>query len=91
VQTRVASRGLAGPVVGRTTQAGSALWPGRDRPSTHCVRGPSSILAQEPFRIRKFLFYFSFGFKLDSNFTILYLNIQSSKNYEISSVGFIIS
>jgi hypothetical protein len=38
----------------------------------------------------KFLFYFSFGFKLNSNFKILYLNIQSSKNYEISSIGFII-
>jgi hypothetical protein len=41
-------------------------------------------------KLQKFLFYFSFGFKLISNFKILYLNIQSSKNYEISSVGFII-
>jgi hypothetical protein len=38
----------------------------------------------------KFLFYFHFSFKLNSNFKNLYLNIQSSKNYEISSVGFII-
>jgi hypothetical protein len=29
-------------------------------------------------------------FKLNSNFKNLYLNIQSFKNYEISSVGFII-
>jgi hypothetical protein len=63
---------------------------GRDRPSAHCAHRPSSVSAQESFRIRNFLFYFSFGFKLNSNFGNLYLNIQSSKNYEISSVGFII-
>jgi hypothetical protein len=38
----------------------------------------------------KFLFLFFIQFPLNSNFKILYLNIQSSKNYETSSVGFII-
>jgi hypothetical protein len=33
---------------------------------------------------------FSFGFNLNLNFEKLYLNIQSSKNYETSSVGFVI-
>jgi hypothetical protein len=78
------------PVVGRAAQACSALWPFRGRPSACCARGPSSVLAQKPFKNKKFLFYFSFGFKLNSNFKNLYLIIQSSKNYEISSVGFII-
>jgi hypothetical protein len=39
---------------------------------------------------KKILFYFSFFFKLNSNFKFFYLNIQSCKNYETSSVGFII-
>jgi hypothetical protein len=38
----------------------------------------------------KSLFYFHFSFKLNLNFKNLYLNIQGSQNYEISSVGFII-
>jgi hypothetical protein len=45
---------------------------------------PSSRL-----KLKKY-FLFLFGFKLNSNFRNLYLNIQSPKNYEISSVGFII-
>jgi hypothetical protein len=80
----------ARPVVGRATQAYSALWPGCDRPSMHCACGPSSVSAQKPFKNKKFIFYFLFGFKLNSYFKKLYLNIQSSKNDEISSVGFII-
>jgi hypothetical protein len=56
----------------------------------HCALGLSSVLAQKPFKNFKFISYFHFGFKLNSNFKILYLNIQSSKNYEISSIGFII-
>jgi hypothetical protein len=39
---------------------------------------------------KNFSFLFSFSFNLNSNFENLYLNIQSSKNYDISSVGFII-
>jgi hypothetical protein len=38
----------------------------------------------------KFPFLFFIQFLRNSNFTNLYLNIQSSKNYESSSVGFII-
>jgi hypothetical protein len=57
---------------------------GRCRPGP---RADFSLVARE---FKKFIFYFSFGFKLNSNFKILYLNIQNSKNYEISSVGFII-
>jgi hypothetical protein len=76
--------------VARASQAGSVLWPSRGRPNVRCVHGPSSVLAQKPFKIKKILFYFSFDFKLNSNFKNLYLNIQSSKNYEINSVGFII-
>jgi hypothetical protein len=38
----------------------------------------------------KFPFLFFIQFPLNSNFKNLYLNIQSSKNYEISFVGFII-
>jgi hypothetical protein len=55
---------------------------GRSRPGPHADFGP---VARE---FKKFIFYFSFGFKLNSNFKNLYLNIRSSKNYEISSVGF---
>jgi hypothetical protein len=44
---------------------------------------------QCPVKIRKIYFLFPSGFSLNSNFRNLYLNIQSSKNYEISSVGFI--
>jgi hypothetical protein len=52
--------------------------------------GPMPISARWPGNSKKILFYFSFGFKLNSNFKNLYLNIQSSKNYEISYVKFII-
>jgi hypothetical protein len=38
----------------------------------------------------KILFYSFIQFQLNSNFKKLYLNIQSSKNYEISSFRFII-
>jgi hypothetical protein len=38
----------------------------------------------------KFPFLFFIRFPLNSNFKNLYLNIQSSKNYETSFVGFII-
>jgi hypothetical protein len=39
------------------------------------VLGPVPILARWPGNFKKFLFYFSFGFKLNSNFKNLYLNI----------------
>jgi hypothetical protein len=65
----------ARPVVGQAAQVCSALWLGRDRPSVRCAHGPSSVLAQKPFKNKKFLFYFLFGFKLNSNFKNLYLNI----------------
>jgi hypothetical protein len=41
---------LARPVVGRATQAYSALWSGRGRPSARCAHGASSISVQEPFK-----------------------------------------
>jgi hypothetical protein len=51
--------------------------------------GPVLISTRGPRILKKNHFLFSFGFKLNSNFKNLYLNIKSSKNYEISSVGFI--
>jgi hypothetical protein len=78
------------PVLGRAALACLALWSGHSRPSARCAHGPSSVSAQNPFKNKKLLFYFSFGFKLNSNFKNLYRNIQRSKNYETSSVGFII-
>jgi hypothetical protein len=51
--------------------------------------GPVSISASGP-GILKNHFLFSFGLKLNLNFKNLFLNMQSSKNYEICSVGFII-
>jgi hypothetical protein len=46
--------------------------------------GPEAI-----FRLKiPFLFFYSV--QLISNIKNLYLNLQSSKNYEISSIGFII-
>jgi hypothetical protein len=50
--------------VGCASQASSALWPGRGKPSVGCARGPSSVSAQKPVKIKKIIFYFSFGFKL---------------------------
>jgi hypothetical protein len=91
-----AARGLglrpwpARPVVGHAAQACSALWPSRSRSSVRCAHGTSLVSAQKSFKNKQFLCYFSFNFKLNSNFKILYLNMQSSKNYKISSVGFII-
>jgi hypothetical protein len=38
------------PVVGRAAQAYLTLWPGYGRPSVHCARGLSSVLAQKPFK-----------------------------------------
>jgi hypothetical protein len=61
--------------------------PGREG---RCHRGPCANFGLVAWKFKKILFYFSFGFKLNSNFKKLYLNIQSSKNYEISVVGFII-
>jgi hypothetical protein len=56
----------------------------------HCRPGPHADFGPVDRELKKILFYFLFGFKLNSNFKILYLNIQSSKNYEISSIGVII-
>jgi hypothetical protein len=89
-----AGRGLrpAKPVVGHAAQLVQhcgLVAVGRAR-AVRIARRLSSISAQKPFKKLKIHFYFSFGFKLNSNFKILYLNIQSFKNYEISSVGFII-
>jgi hypothetical protein len=55
-----------------------------------CRPGPRADFSPVTREFKKILFYFSFGFKLNSNFKNLYPNIQSSKSYEISSVGFII-
>jgi hypothetical protein len=55
-----------------------------------CQPGPCADFGLVARIFKNFHFYFSFSFKLNSNFKNLYLNIQSSKNYEISSVGFII-
>jgi hypothetical protein len=52
--------------------------------------GPRSGFGPVAGLIRKIHFLFYFGFSLNSNFENLYLNIQSSKNYEISSIGFVI-
>jgi hypothetical protein len=43
--------------------------------------GTVPILARWLGNSKKFIFYFLLGFKLNSNFKKLYLNIQSSKNY----------
>jgi hypothetical protein len=60
----------------RASQASSALWPGRGKPSVRCARGPSSVSAQKPVKIKKkFIFYFSFGFKL-KKFVSKYLELQ---------------
>jgi hypothetical protein len=80
----------------------SAMWATPARPVWRCGQaavgraytvhagrarlGPRSHL----FFFKKIIFYFSFGFNLNSNLKNLYLNIQSTKKYEISSVGFII-
>jgi hypothetical protein len=50
--------------------------------AAHLGFGPVPVLKL------KIHFLFSFGSNLNSNIEKLYLNIQSSKNYEISSVGF---
>jgi hypothetical protein len=55
-----------------------------------CKPGREGRCRPGPGNSKKILFYFLFGFKLNSNFKKIYLNIQSSKNYEINSVGFII-
>jgi hypothetical protein len=71
-------------------QAGSVLWPGRGRPSTHCACGPRAWVSAQWLSLnRKFIFIFHsvlFNFKFENP----YLNIHSSKNYETSSVGFVI-
>jgi hypothetical protein len=51
---------------------------------------PIQILEDGPLISEVVLSQFPSGFSLNSNFKKLYLNIQTSKNYEISSVGFII-
>jgi hypothetical protein len=45
-QTQAASCGPARPVVGRTAQAGLALWPGYGWPNARCAHGPGSVSAQ---------------------------------------------
>jgi hypothetical protein len=49
-------------------QACSTLLSGHKRPNVCYARGLSSVLVQYPFEIRNSLFYFSFSFKLNSNF-----------------------
>jgi hypothetical protein len=55
-----------------------------------CRLGPHADFGPVAREFKKFLFYFLLSFKLNPNFKKLYLNIQSSKIYEISYVGFII-
>jgi hypothetical protein len=56
----------------RVSQASSALWPGRGKPSVRCARGPSSVSAQKPVKIKKNSFSI---FHSVSNIKNLYLNI----------------
>jgi hypothetical protein len=88
-QTRAASYSRPGQfwaAIPRPARRGGQAAAGRVR----AVRvGRAWFRPKSSLKIKKFLFYFSFGFKLNSNFKILYLNIQSSKNYETSSIGFI--
>jgi hypothetical protein len=81
------ARGLRKQTTGPRRAGHVSREPGREgccRPEPRADFGP---VARE---LKKFIFYFSFGFKLNSNFKNLCLKIQSSKNYEISSIGFII-
>jgi hypothetical protein len=61
--------------------------PGREG---RCRPGPRANFGPVAWEFKKFVFYFSFDFKLNSNFKNVYLNIRSSKNYEIGSAGFLI-
>jgi hypothetical protein len=89
-----AAPGLASLACGLREQAASPHWidralcepghEGRCRPRPHADFVP---VARE---FKKFIFYFLFSFKLNSNFKNLYLNIQSFKTYEINFIGFII-
>jgi hypothetical protein len=59
------------------------LWPGHNRPNAHCVCGPAARVSARGQFSNKNLFLFYFEFISDSNFKNSYLDIQSSKNYEI--------
>jgi hypothetical protein len=103
VRSPPSPRALCAPStgVGSDMWAGSArLGPRRAKPSGSVV-GPRRLSAycvlagrahfQPDGRLKiEIIFHFYFDSNANSNFKILYLNIQSSKNYEISSVGFII-
>jgi hypothetical protein len=75
--------GHTGPVL-----FSSVAWP-RQAECALCVWPALRFWPSGRFKLEN-PFSICFGFSINSNFENLYLNIQSSKNYEISSVGFII-